>query len=419
MAKKQFEKHVVQRTQDVELLLKAAQTIASKLELKPLLRTILEQLKAIVDYSGAAIYSIQHDQLILLDHQQPFLSAQVEQLVLLFEQNSIYKQVLQQREAVIVDDLHTYPLFVYTYKEGQGKQVDTLWKKLRSWMAVPLLIDDHVIGMLSLNHHRPNFYTPQHASLAIALANQAAIALKNAQRYEQAQAQAVFQERQRLARELHDSISQQFYGISLNAQSAREALETDPAEALASLEQVIQHTHAGFAEMRALLCELRPEFLQTEGLITALTREVAVLRTSHQLNVEISLATEPNITLESKYAIYRIAQEALHNVVKHARACNVMLRFAVEEEQLVLEVHDNGRGFDPSGTFPGHLGLLSMCERVNELGGILTVTSAPGQGTSLYVRIPQTAAEVPPIDNRKSENIFSLRSELKHWQNEG
>ncbi len=395
MAKEQSEKRVVQRTQDLELLLKAAQTIASKLELKPLLRTILEQLKAIVDYSGAAIYSIQRDRLILLDHQQPFPSVQIEQIFLLFEQNPTYIQVLQQREAVIVDDLHTYPPFIYIYKEVLGKRAGLVWKQFHSWMAVPLLIDEHAIGMLSLNHHRPNFYTPQHASLAIALANQAAIALKNAQRYEQAQVQAVFQERQRLARELHDSISQEFYGISLNAQSAREALETDPAEALAPLDQVIRHTQAGFAEIRALLFELRPESLQTEGLITALTKQVAVLRTSHQLNVEASLAAEPNISLESKYALYRITQEALHNVVKHARARNVMLRLAVEEEQFILEVHDDGRGFDPSGAFPGHLGLLSMHERVDELGGILTIHSAPGQGTSLYVRIPQTDIEIP------------------------
>src|SRR6266699_3428798 len=127
--------------------------------------------------------------------------------------------------------------------------------------------------------------------------------------YEQAQELAALQERQRLARELHDSVSQALYGISLGAHTAGEALESDPEQAMASIEYV-----------RALIFELRPESLEIEGLVAALTRQVAVLRTRYKLAVDATLDIEPDLPMEMKHALYRIAQEALHNIVKHARA---------------------------------------------------------------------------------------------------
>ena len=137
---------------------------------------------------------------------------------------------------------------------------------------------------------------------------------------EQAQELASLQERQRLALELHDSVSQTLYGISLGAQTAREALESDPGEAIAPLEYVISLAEAGLAEMRALIFELRPESLASEGLITALTKQVVVLRTRYKLTVDAQLGEEPALSLERKHTLYRIAREALHNIVKHAHA---------------------------------------------------------------------------------------------------
>jgi signal transduction histidine kinase len=207
--------------------------------------------------------------------------------------------------------------------------------------------------------------------------------------YEQAQELAALQERQRLARELHDSVSQALYGISLGVHTIREALESsDPEQAIAPIEYVLALTEAGLAEMRALIFELRPESLETEGLVAALIRQVAVLRTRYKLAVEVDLADELDLSLERKEALYRIAQEALHNIVKHAHASAVVLRLARQEREILLEVRDNGRGFDPTRPFPGHLGLLSMRERVTKMGGTLTIESIPGQGTHLGVRVP-------------------------------
>jgi signal transduction histidine kinase len=207
--------------------------------------------------------------------------------------------------------------------------------------------------------------------------------------YEQAQELAALQERQRLARELHDSVSQALYGISLEVHTALEALQSSEAEqAEASMQYVLALAEAGLAEMRALIFELRPESLETEGLVAALTRQVAVLRTRYKLAVEVDLAEEPALSLERKQALYRIAQEALHNIVKHAQASAVVLRLTRQPREILLEVRDNGRGFDPTGPFPGHLGLLSMWERATKMGATLTIESAPGQGTRLSVRIP-------------------------------
>ncbi len=215
---------------------------------------------------------------------------------------------------------------------------------------------------------------------------------------ERAQELASLQERQLLALELHDSVSQTLYGISLGAHTAREALESDPGEAIAPLEYVIALAEAGLAEMRTLIFELRPESFATEGLITALAKQVVVLRTRYKLTVDAQLGEEPTLSLERKHALYRIAREALHNIVKHAHASTVLLRLDRQDDELVLEIRDDGRGFDPSGPFPGHLGLRSIQERAAHLGGTCSIESTPTQGTRLCVRIPAREEPGPAVE---------------------
>lgn len=186
------------------------------------------------------------------------------------------------------------------------------------------------------------------------------------------------------------------YGISLGAQTAREALPDDPEQAQTSLDYVLSLSEAGLAEMRALIFELRPESLETEGLAAALHKQVAVLRSRHHLEVDAEFGSEANLSLEQKQALYRIAQEALHNVVRHARASAVTLRLGQRGDALCLVVSDNGRGFDPRGVFPGHLGLRSMRERAEKIGATLTAESASGQGTCITVRLPVAPPGRPP-----------------------
>src|SRR3989440_4762266 len=201
--------------------------------------------------------------------------------------------------------------------------------------------------------------------------------------YEQTQELVSLRERQRLARELHDSVSQALYAIGLGAHTAREALESDPEQVLASIDYVLTLAEAGLAEMRALIFELRPESLEIEGLVAALTKQVAVLRSRYKLTVDADLGEEPNLSMEIKHMLYRVAQEALHNIVKHARASLVVLRLAGQANEIILKVRDNGKGFDPAGPFPGHLGLRSMRERVTKIGGTPPNDEGPGTRTGV------------------------------------
>ena len=153
------------------------------------------------------------------------------------------------------------------------------------------------------------------------------------------------------------------------------------------LDYVLTLAEAGLTEMRALIFELRPESLEKEGLVAALKKQAA-FRTRDELKVETTLCDEPDAPLEVKEALYRIAQEAIHNAAKHARASNVQVRMGCSPKHVALDVSDDGIGFDPEGAFPGHLGLHSMRERTERLGGTLAVESSSGKGTEVRARIP-------------------------------
>jgi signal transduction histidine kinase len=262
--------------------------------------------------------------------------------------------------------------------------------------ALPLRIRGTVEGALLL---RPDGELSEpRRRLLHAFANQAAVALENAQLYERVQAQAASEERQHLARELHDSVSQALYAILLGTHTAQRHLPGAPDKAADALAYVETLAQAGIAEMRALIFELRPESLEEEGLAGVLRRQAEALRHRHGLAAEADVSEEPDLPFAAKKVIVRVAQEAVHNVVKHARAQRVDIALRREEGAWTLRVRDDGRGFDaaaydgPHGA-PGHLGLVSMRERIEALGGRLAIESAPGEGTRVVARVP---AQGPP-----------------------
>jgi signal transduction histidine kinase len=226
------------------------------------------------------------------------------------------------------------------------------------------------------------------AELARAFARQKAITEENLRLYERSQQLAVLEERQRLARELHDSVSQALYGIGLGARTARTLLDRDPSKAVEPIEYVLSLAEGGLAEMRALIFELRPDSIEREGLVSALSKQAAALRARHGLEVEMTLGDEPDLPLEVKEGLYRIAQEALNNVVRHAQAKRVAIELQDRQGTIVLSLQDDGVGFDPEANRPGHMGLQSMQERVERLGGTLRVESMAGHGTCVSVILP-------------------------------
>jgi PAS domain S-box-containing protein len=383
-----LEQRVAERTQELSTLLEVSKDVASTLELQPLLGLILDHLKAMIGYSGAAISVLEGETLTVLDYRGPLPREQMMRMRSSLSESGFKREVIARRAPIIVDDVRGDTPEARAVQQEAGEHLNTIFSHIHSLLGVPLIVRDRVIGMLSLTFSEPHYYTPRHAELALAIASQAAVAIENARLYEQAQELAVLEERQRLARELHDSVSQALYGIALGAHTARDVLENNPNEAIEPLDYVLTLAEAGLAEMRALIFELRPESLESEGLVAALTKQAAALQARHGIVVQIDLGAEPDLPLMIKEALYRIAQEALHNILKHAQASRVGLRLIYDAARVVLEVQDDGVGFDPAQSFAGHLGLLSMGERAIRLGGRLEIESASGQGTCIRAEIP-------------------------------
>jgi signal transduction histidine kinase len=156
------------------------------------------------------------------------------------------------------------------------------------------------------------------------------------------------------------------------------------------LDYILSLSEAALDEMRALIFELRPESLEKEGLLAAIEKQAQVLRSRFGLRVQVNweLVDEPLLALPIKEVLYRVTQEATHNITKHAAAKNVEIHIYQEEQQIYLEIKDDGKGFDSQGSFPGHLGLRSMQERVEQVGGSLMIDSQPGEGSCICANIP-------------------------------
>lgn len=389
-----LEQRVAERTRELTLLLSASRSLVSTLELRPLLDTILDQLAVVVNYDAASILMLDGDsELNQIVANRNALSAHPTRDYAVrrfsFDWKTSLWDSVKQGQPVIIADVRGASAAASEYRRVVGDQIDAMLAHVRCLMAVPLMVKDRFIGMFSVSHPDPGYYSEHHAQLTVAIANYAAIAIENARLHEQTRTVAALEERQRLARELHDSVSQALYGIGLGAQTARTLLERDPTKVAEPLNYVLQLAEAGLAEMRALIFELRPESLATEGLVAALEKQTAATRARYGIAVAAELASEPDIPLPAKEALYRIAQEAMHNTVKHARATRIEIVLTFSAADVIhLRVRDNGIGFDPDGSFPGHLGLHSMRERIERLGGTLSITSARGTGTSIVALLP-------------------------------
>jgi PAS domain S-box-containing protein len=385
-----LEQRVAERTREIAALLELSRNVATTLEVKPLLELVLSQLKTVVDYSGATIATLDNENFVFLDYQGPAPRENIINMKIPADLPGGYKEVARIRQPVIFDDLwDENDLSPTIHTQRTGLMGDN-FGYARSWLGVPLLVKDRLIGVLTVDHELPHQFNSQDAQFVLAFANQVAVALDNARLYERAQTVAALEERQRLARELHDSVSQALYGIALGARTARTLLdrpETKKDELNNPLDYVLSLSEAGLAEMRALIFELRPESLETEGLIAALNKQADALRARHHVEVVLELCEEPPLPIGTKVSLYRVAQEALNNTVKHAHASRIDIRMACEDGLLRLAVEDDGTGFDPHQEFPGHLGLQSMRERMEGLGGQLSIESAPEAGTRVVASI--------------------------------
>lgn len=269
-------------------------------------------------------------------------------------------------------------------------------RQAESVLGVPLVREGRVLGVMSTQSYRVNAYTRQHLELFVAIANQAAIAVENTKLHQQALGLAVVEERNRLARELHDSVTQMLFSITLTLQAGRVLLKKKPTQAEAQMDKAQQTAHEALAEMRSLIHQLRPASMQERGLVAALAGYLDAFRSRTGLNVTFHHRGECLLNEAQEQALFRIAQEALNNIVKHAQARQVEVDLVREDEGVILSVRDDGRGFStsrPAGE-PRTWGLIGMRERAELLGGALHIESVPNQGTLVQARLPQTREQL-------------------------
>jgi signal transduction histidine kinase len=387
-----------ERAQALATLLAVSRALSSTLDLRPLLQEILRQLRVVADYTGASINLVEDGDLVSLearahDGNDAALRGRRTPLTRL----GILWERLRRGEPVVIADVRdgadalarAYRVAVGTAAPGAPAL------RYRSTLLTPLVLKGETVGVVGLTQDEPDFYTPRHVEVAAAIAGQAAIAIENARLYEQAQAAAALEERARLARDLHDSVTQSVFSVGLLARTARTLYEQRPDALGPTLDRIDAIAQDALGELRALLYELRPARAGEEGLGRALARLVAAMQLRTETPIRYNGACSARPAPETETAVVRIVQEALANAIKHARASVLTVTLVEAPGRLVVTVADDGVGFDPdlSAAAPldprrGGMGLYSMRERAADAGLRLQVRSAPGEGTRITVDVP-------------------------------
>ncbi|MEW2577209.1 GAF domain-containing sensor histidine kinase [Streptomyces syringium] len=273
--------------------------------------------------------------------------------------------------------------------------------EMSDFLGMPVADGDEILGALFLANKRAPAqrppsepggcaFTAEDEELLGVLAQHAAIALTNARLYERSRELTIAGERARLAHELHDAVAQKLFSLRLTAQAATALVDRDPARAKGELQQVAQLAAEAADELRAAVVELRPAGLDEDGLIATLRTQVKVLDRAHAAHVTFAVHGVRALPAAQEEAMLRVAQEALHNALRHSGAEHVEVVVSRVGPVVALRVTDDGQGFDPSAVRRAgrHLGLVSMRDRASGVGGRLTVTSEPGKGTTIEMEVP-------------------------------
>jgi signal transduction histidine kinase len=390
------------RTERLSLIGRVGRIIAADLRLDDVLQRAADAIHDLLGYQNVAIPLIEPDNpetLVLTTVGGEYRSLLTGEYRIPITRG-IMAEAARTRSVVLVNDVRADPRHMPT----PGA------KGIIAELAVPILHGDRTLGVLNVESPSP-FDDEDAASLQI-IADQLAVAIENARLYEAVQMGAILEERRRLARELHDSVTQHLFSMTLIAQSIQSATRRNRPEVQRRVGRLIELSQSALAEMRALLVELRPaspaEYAETAGPGLARVERVGLAAALHHLAdemrhdygpIEIALAADQYLPqpVGSEAALYRIAQEALANVMKHARARRVTIDLSGDDRGVALTVRDDGCGFDPNGAprsaavgvlSSGGLGLGTMRERTMALGGSFDIASTPNVGTEVRVTLP-------------------------------
>jgi PAS domain S-box-containing protein len=382
------------RMREQATLLAISHTLASTLEFQPGL--ILDQLREIIEYTHGGLFVLEDSTLVTLSIRgTPSLERTLPFRIPLQGPATLSALFNGHRPIRIADIWSDHPQAQFL-RSLMNDGAAALLKGIQSWMWVPLAVRGRIIGGIGIADTRKNYFTAHDADLALSVANQAAITMINAELYKDAQTLAVLEERQKLARNLHDAINQSLFSAGLIAEVLPRLWEREPEEARSSLEDLRRLTRGALAEMRSLLVELRPSALTDTDLGDLLRLLGNAFTGRTNVPVAVSVTGTGTLPPEAQVVLYRICQEALNNTAKHAKASNVEIDMRHEPGALELHIRDDGRGFDRSDPPPpGHYGLSMMHERAETVGALLTITSQPGHGTEVVIRW----REVPKQEN--------------------
>ena len=288
--------------------------------------------------------------------------------------------------------------------------------QMRSFLGVPIVAKGDVIGAFYLTEKegapdrgdggfadrrrrspssrgRPSSFDESDERLITVLAAHAAIAIENARLFEASRELSVIEERNRLARELHDSMTQNLFSLALTAEAAAELVHADPVRAELEIDRIRALARETQAELRSLVFELRPPRLEDDGLVATVGKDLDVLARAHGMKADLRVHGAPELGSSVELELYRIVQEALNNVVRHAGADSVTIDMDAPDGdgRVAITIRDDGAGFDPGARTirERRLGLTSMRERAEGLGGTFIVESAPGAGTTVRVEVPR------------------------------
>jgi signal transduction histidine kinase len=368
---------VLQRVSQVVL------AVARQLSARDVLQMIVRSARSLVNARYAAL-GVPDDQGSFAEFVVDGISERQQKAIgPVPRQHGMLGVLLREGQPIRVDDIRADPRFEWW---------PSAHPDMSDFLGVPIKDGSDVLGIIFAACKRvPGGFTERDEQLLGLFASHAAIALTNARLYERGRELSVLEERARLARELHDAVSQKLFSIRAKARAAEVLVRRDPDRAIAEIKSVAELGGQAHAELRAVIDGLAPPDLAAGGLAGSLRSYAVLAGKTYGVEVRFNAAAElPALGAQREAAVYRVAQEALHNALRHSGAAVICVMLAVRRGRLTLEVADHGRGF-AAGAPSGGLGLASMRERAASAGGTLTVRSGPGEGTLVRLELPVRA----------------------------
>lgn len=359
----------------IDILRDSMVTLNSTLELDEVLHRILDTVQQIIPHDSSSIMLIENRvaQVVLSSGWQEDILPAILSARFPIDNIDHFREMYTTRAFCNVPDIAHFDSWV---------DVSGMYKP-RAYLAAPICYRDEVIGFLNLDSCTVNHFTPTHVERLRVFIDQASIALHNAQLFHKAKTLAAMEARQRLARDLHDSVTQTLFAVTVTTQAILKQWKLDAYSVGESLEELQDLTQGALAEIRTLLLELRPSALLEADLGDLLRQLCTTSKGRSRLRVTFHSRGKADTTPDVHVTFFRIAQESLNNIIKHSRAKHADVRLIRQMGQVELVIVDDGMGFDTQSTKPSHMGIKIMQERAQDANIALTITSVPKSGTTI------------------------------------